>query len=391
MVWSSVFAFAVVALIFGLGDVVAAKTKGVMSSVLTAILIFLIFGGALKLLPQDLMNLSGLMQLIPTFGMALILVNVGSLLDINDLRSEWRTVLISLLSVIGVVVVAFTAGTAIFGREFSLIATAPTAGGMAATMMLTEAANQAERPDLAAVAAAVMALQILVGLPIASFCLRKEAKRFLGASVQEGTTERKRINFRLLPNTPKILDTPAIHLARIAIIGLLAQLCTKLTGISTGVTYLVFGLVFSAIGFVEKGSLRTAGGEGILMLATYASVTASFVSMTFAQFGKILVPVIGFLLISAVAVCIVATLVGKIFKWSPWLAIPIGLACMFGYPVTYAVAMEVSAGAAKGRDDAEEVEAKLVKYLLPKMLIAGVVSVSIASVVIAGMIIPILF
>ena len=391
MAWTSVFAFAIVAAIFGLGDVIAEKTKGVFSSVLTAILVLLILGGALKLLPSNLMELSGLVQLIPTFGMALILVNVGSLLDINDLRSEWKTVIVALCGLVGIVILSLTIGQPLFGREFSLTALAPTAGGIAATMILTEAANQAGRADLASVAAAVMALQILVGLPIASFCLRKEAQRYIESNEADSLKEHKRISLRIIPPTPSILDKSTIHLARIAIVGFLAQLCTTYTGISTGVTYMLFGIIFGAIGFVERGSLAKAGGEGLLMLATYASITTSFVSMTLAQFGKLLVPVFGFLLMSAVAISILAILAGKLLKWSPWLSVAVGLCCMLGYPVTYAIATEVSLGVSKGRENEEEDRNKLTKHLLPKMLISGVVSVSIVSVIIAGIVAPIIF
>ncbi len=394
MTWTPILAFAVVAAVFGLGDLIAAKTKGVVSSMITVILVLLLLGGGLNVLPPNLMDLSGLMGLIPTFGMALILVNLGSMLNLNDLKREWKTVLVSFAGVIGIALIYMTLGATIFGREQALVAMAPTAGGMAATMMLTEAANGAGRPDLAAFVAAVMALQMLVGIPISSFCLRREANRFLnvgGHKLEQVTGVGKEINIRLLPQTPAALDIPTIHMARLAVVGFLALLCTQLTGLSTGVTFLVGGILFGAIGFVEPGALKRAGGEGLLMLATYASVAASFVSMTFAQFGKMLLPVVGLLLLGAAGVIVVASLVGKLLKWSPWLSIAVGLSCMFGYPVTYAIAMEVSAGVVKGKNFIEEEEQRVVKHLLPKMIVAGTVSVSIASVLLAGAIIPIVF
>lgn len=325
--------------------------------------------------------------------MGLILVNVGSMLDLNELRTEWKTVLVSLSGVIGIVLADFTLGSVFFGREQALCAAVPTAGGMAATMLLTEAANQAQRADLAAFGAAVMAFQILIGLPISSACLRKEALGFLAAGGHRsaGGKEKKRVSFRLLPKTPKALDVPSFHLARLAIVGALAQFCSGLTGISTGVTFLLFGVVFGAVGFLEKGSLRTAGGEGLLMLATYASITAGFVGMNLAQFGRLLIPVAGLLILGAAGVIAVSVLVGVLLKWSPWLSVAVGLSCMFGYPSTYAVATEVAAGVMKDRNFTPEEEKRILDHLLSKMLIAGMVSVSLASVILAGIIIPILF
>lgn len=393
MTWMPILSFAVIAAVLGIGDLVASKTKGIISSVIVAILIFLVFGGCLHLLPHNLMEQSGLVSLIPTFGMGLILVNVGSLLDLNELRTEWKTVLVSLGGVIGIVIVDFTLGIVFFGREQALCAAVPTAGGMAATMLLTEAANHAQRADLASFAAAVMAFQILIGLPISSVCLRKEALGFLAAGGHKIECEkgRRRINYRILPKPPKIMDVPSFHLARLAIVGALAQLCSRVTGISTGVTFLLFGAVFGAVGFLEKGSLRTAGGEGLLMLATYASITASFVGMNLVQFGRMLIPVGGLLLLGAVGVIAVSSLMGYLLKWGPWLSIAVGLSCMFGYPSTYAVATEVAAGVTRGQDFTPEEEKRILDHLLSKMLIAGMVSVSLASVILAGIIIPILF
>lgn len=394
MSWSPILAFAVIALIFGVGDIVAAKTRGVISSVLMAIILFLVFGSTLKLLPPDLMNQSGLMSLIPTFGMALILVNVGSMLDLNDLKREWKTVVVSLAGVVGLVAIYFTVGAALFGREYALGAMGPASGGMAATMILTAAANEAGRADLAGFVASVMALQILVGLPIASFCLRKEANRFLdagGNEMEKMMEEGRKLSIRILPPTPELFDTPNLHLARVAIVGFIAYTVTGLTGIATGITYLAGGILFAALGVIEPGAVRRAGAEGLLMLATYCSVAASFVSMTLAQFGGMLPAVIGLLLLGAVGVSIFSVVLGKVLKWSPWLSIAVGIGCMLGYPNNYAAAMEVASGVARGRGLDKAGEQKLVDHLLPKMIVSCVVSVSVASVVIAGAVAPVLF
>lgn len=394
MTWSPILAFAVVAMVFGFGDIVAAKSHGIINSILVAIIVFLILGGGMHLFPADLMNTSGLMDLIPTFGMALILVNVGSMLDLNDLRREWRTICISLAGVIGIIVIYLTMGSVLFGRELALAAMGPASGAMAATLMLTAAANEAGRADLAAFIAAVMALQILIGLPVASFCLRREANRFVamgGHKTAIKEQEHKKWSIRIVPATPDVWNTPNIHLARIAIVGVAAYTVTQLTGISTGITYLVGGILFAALGIIEPYALKNAGGDSLLMLATCASVTASFVSMSMEQFGTMLIQVIGLLLIGAVGVCIFSVLLGLLLKWSPWLSMAVGICCMLGYPATYSVAMEIASGISREKELSEEEKGCLVRYLLPKMVVSGTISVSIASVLLAGAVIPVLF
>ena len=83
--------------------------------------------------------------------------------------------------------------------------------------------------------------------------------------------------------------------------------------------------------------------------------------------------------------------VGKLFKWSPALSIAAGFSCMFGYPITYTVAMEVVQGVTDGGDYTEQEVQRLTDYVLPKMLIAGVTTVSVASVVLAGVVAPMIF
>ncbi len=394
MTWLPIMAFTAVAVIYAIGDYVAVKTKGVVSSILVAIALLLLFGGTLQLLPGDLMELSGLSGMIPTFGMGLILVNVGSLMNLNDMRKEWKTVVISLAGIGGIILLDLTFGTAVFGREKALTAIPPTAGGAAVTMLISEAAQEAGRPDLGSFAAAVTALQVLIGLPVASFCLRKAAKAFIedGGHKRDEKTGGKEIDLRIFPRlTGALANSGTMHFARLGVVAVLAQLCTNVTGISTGVTFLVFGIIAGALGIVEKGSLRTAGGEGILMLATYAYVASSFVTMKFSDFGELLVPVLGLLVIGAAGVIALSAAAGRLLKWNPYLAVAVGVACLFGYPVTYAVAMEVAQGVTKDAGFTKEEEQRVVDYLLPKMLVAGVVSVSLTSVILGGMIIPFLF
>ena len=232
MTWLPIMAFTVIAVIYAIGDYVAAKTKGVISSILVAIALLLLLGGTLQLLPADLMELSGLSGMIPTFGMGLILVNVGSLMNLNDLRREWKTVAVSLAGIAGMIVLDMTVGMAVFGFERAVAAIPPTAGGTAVTMLMTEAAQEAGRPDLASFVAAVNAIQVLIGLPIASFCLRKAATRFIadGGHQRDVKTSGREINLRVVPQLKGPLATSStMHFARIGVVAVLAQLSSAPT------------------------------------------------------------------------------------------------------------------------------------------------------------------
>lgn len=384
--------FTAIAVCFAIGDVISKKTKGIISSLVVAILIFIIFGGTFEILPADLCDVSGLTNIINAFGMSLILVNVGSTLDLNDLKAEWKTVLVALASVAGIIVLDFTLGSALFGKAAAYTSSATTAGGMVACIMVTGAANEAGQPDIATLAAAICALQMLIGLPISCICLRRAGVRFVNAgkhqlALDDGKAA-KRINFRLLPQTPASLNIPNVHLARLGIVAVAATLLAKATGISSSITCLVLGILCGAIGIVDRGCLRTAGAEGLITTGTYAIVLTSFLTMKIWEFGELLIPVFGLLLLGAVGVAVAASLFGLIFKWDPWLSIGVGFACMFGYPGTYEVSVGIVEGIAKERGMNDNEKQRLTDYILPKMLISGIVSISIVSIVLAGIVIP---
>lgn len=388
-----IIAFAAIALTFSLGDFIALKTKGIVSSFIVAILVFITFGGVLKIFPPEMMDTSGLIAVIPTFGMALILTNLGSSLDLNELKSEWKTILIALAGVLGIVIVCFTAGQMIFGRVYALSAIAPIAGGIVAAMISTETATAAGKVEIAAFIASILSIQKLVGLPIASYCLKKSADHYISAGKLERGAHSggKKLSIRIIPEFPKTLDTPTMHFARLALVAVLAQLLAKTTHLDGTLSYLLCGVLGSATGFLEKNCLKKAGGDGIVLLATYAYVSKAFLTITFSQFSHILVIVLGLLFMSAVGIAVISTVMGKVLGHDMYLSVATGLCCMFGYPVTYTTAIEVVNAAQMTHKLSDEDAARLTDYYLPKMIISGVTSVSIVSVIVANMIAPLIF
>ncbi len=389
-----IIAFAAIAFTFALGDFIALKTRGIVSSIIVAIAVFITFGGVLKFFPPDMMDTSGLIGVIPTFGMALILTNLGSSLDLNELKSEWKTILIALAGILGIVAVCFTAGQALFGRAYALSAVAPIAGGIVAAMISTEAATAAGKVEIAAFIASILSIQKLIGLPIASYCLKKSADRYIAAGKLTGGNAHsngKKLSLRFIPDFPKTMDTPTTHFARLAIVAVLAQLLAKTTHLDGTLSYLLCGVLGSATGFLEKNSLKKAGGDGIVLLATYAYVTKAFLTLTFAEFSYILIVVLGLLLMSAVGIAAISTLMGKALGHDMYLSIATGLCCMFGYPVTYTTAVEMVNAAQLTHNLSDDEAARLTDYYLPKMIISGVTSVSIVSVIVANIIAPLIF
>lgn len=391
---TAIVAFAIVALAFALGDWVAVKTKGIISSFVVVILFLLIGGGILGIIPGDVVATSGLSGIIGTFGMALLLTNLGSTLNLSELRREWQTVVVSLAGLIGIIIICWTVGQMIFGRETALAAIAPITGGVVATLLSTDAATAAGRADVALFVTCVMGLQNLIGIPISSICLKKSAKKYVEAGNLKKAAEvstAKDIDIKFVPDTPASLDSSATHFCRLAVAAGLAVYLGMWTGINTTLLYLVVGALAGATGLIERDSLKKAGANGLVLLAAYAYVAKDFASMTLTQFTDILPSVVGMLCLGVIGIAIVAPLVGKLFKWDIHLSIATSIACMFGYPVTFAIPVEVTNGTKIDMKLTDEEAEKLQAYLMPKMVVAGVTSVSITSVIIAGVLIPMIF
>lgn len=386
--------FAIVAIIFSIGDAVSYKTKGIVSSLIVVILVLILFGGTLKILPADLMETSGLLTMIPTFGMPLILTGLGSTINLADLVKEYKTVLISLGSVLGLFLIGIFIGPMIFSREYALASLPSICGGTVATMLMGEAAKVAGRTDLQGYISAVNALQVLIGLPLASFLMRRGALDYANKNLNSQNNillNTSSQTFPLINNIPAFLETPVGHLARLSIFAVLADVLAKATGIPATITYLLVGCIAASIGFISVGALEKGGAQHILMLATYAMVTESFLTMNFKEFYGILFPVFGMLILCSIGIVAVSYPLGKFLKLNPFLSCALGFSCMLGYPLTFAVAYEITKGISKERNFSEKEEQIMYQHLVPKMVISGIISVSIASVVMASMIIPKLF
>ena len=102
MSFTPISAFAVVVLCFAIGEVISYKTKGYVSSFIFAIAVVIFFGSSVHLFPEDLIEIAGLSNILTTFGMGLMFVSVGSNLKFSELLAEWKTIVVSLVSLLGV-------------------------------------------------------------------------------------------------------------------------------------------------------------------------------------------------------------------------------------------------------------------------------------------------
>lgn len=396
--WTPLFSVMILAAVFGLGDYVAFKTKGIISGIIVAAIIYLA-GFWTGIIPTTTAADTGLTTLMSSFGMALIVTHLGTLIDINDLLKEWRTVVIALTGIVGVGIIMFTIGTAVFGKEYALSAAPPITGGIVAAIIVSATATAANLPQFGAFAMLVVAFQMFVGIPITSFMLKKVAHDFLNKEPMEAKSskELKKLSFRLIPESKSNFSSLNVGIAKIAAVACVAFWISSLTVIPGStptnyylnpyVAYLLFGIIFTEIGFLEKNALNVNQTYGLFMLGTLALVPNSFATITPSALLEMIWPIVGLLLLGAIGISIFATIAGKLLRYSVPLSIALGLTAMMGYPGTYILSMEC----VNALDASDEDKERVKNYILPKMLVGGFTTVTVASVVFAGVIAPMIF
>lgn len=164
----SLIALTIILVVFGVGDIIAVKTKSVLSMLFTASVIFLVsfwLG-----LPQSIF-LDSMMIDLGNLLIVLLLVHMGTLMNIEQLKQQWKTVLIALSAVVGIALFVPLIGGFIIGFEEALIAAPPISGGIIASIIMGDAANELGLSNLALLAALIVVVQGFVGFPLASYFL----------------------------------------------------------------------------------------------------------------------------------------------------------------------------------------------------------------------------
>lgn len=398
-VWTPLFSLAVFLMIFSAGDVISYKTKGLISSILVGSVVYLI-GFWTNIIPADSVSSTYLPSILTSFVVALLLVNLGTAINLDQLISEWKTVLTAFIGLAGLAFISFTASTWLFGREYALSAASPIAGGTIAAIITQEAAVAAGKPEMGGFAMLVVSFQMFIGMPVASFLLKREATRMLSnreLMKNLGDTQERKIKIRIFPELAPQLQTTVILTCKVAMVAVLAYWIASATVIpgsnptnyylNPNIAYLLFGILFSELGFLEKGALQKANIYGFTMICMFTLAPNSFVSVTPAVFMKMLVPLIGTLVLGTLGIALFSAVAGKFLGYSVELSVAIGLTALLGYPSTQIITDEVVAALSASTEE----KAAISDVLLPKMLVGGFATVTIASVIFAGIVTPLIF
>src|SRR5699024_3269940 len=151
--------------------------------------------------------------------------------------------------------------------------------------------------------------------------------------------------------------------------------------ISPYVLCLLFGIIATSIGFLERQVLEKANGFGLAMMALMLFIFDGLKNATPAMMLEILYPLIGCIVLGLIGMYIFSFFIGKILKVSKEMAFAVSLTALYGFPADYIITKEVIDALTTDEKERQV----LTEHILPPMLVGGFISVTIVSVILAGL------
>lgn len=385
-------------IILYLGDIVSTRTKAwVPSMFVCAVLILL---GYWSFFPKDIVARAGIPDVVAIMFMYLLIVNMGTLLSVKELLRQWKTILISMSGIVGIIIVAIIIGYLFFDYNTVIVAIPPLVGGIVSAIIMADGAKTAGLDSLAVFAILIYVMQGFVGYPLTSIMLKREGRKVLQKyragtwssvddtkgqldSKEDITTDVNPMP-RLFAKIPVSYNSTYFIFLRIAIVGFLAYFCSEVlkpvVSVSPFVLCLLFGVIASSLGFLERHPLKKAGGFGLAVMGLMLFIFNTLSRATPQMLVGLITPLVVFILTAVVGMFIFSVIVGWVLKVSKEMAFSIALTALYGFPADYIITTEVINNLTNDQTEKD----MLTSHMLPPMLIGGFISVTIVSVVLAG-------
>ena len=372
--------------VFAIGDVLAVLTKAKLSSVFVALMLFLV-GFLTGVIPPDIIEQAGLSQ-VARWGAGFIIFHMGTVVNLAELKREWRTVVMAIIAM-AVAVLSIFLVIPIIGKDAALVSIPIVNGGIIATQIMTQAAMQKSMAMAAALGAIIYAVQKFVGTPPASFFGLKEAEKILAeyrAGKRNGAGE---VVEEQVPKAPSLYDRLGLDkyftnftcLGVTAFFAWIAVLIGKSTGVSYSIWALFLGAAVKQLGLVPDRILDRGKASGFFNMAVFAAIIPSLAKIKIEDLSMLAFQTT---VIFGAVVIGTFTLIYFLPTWkivgSRNLAVGIATGQLLGFPATYLIANEIANAATT--DEAER--AVVLKKIMPAYVVSGLATVTTVSIVIAG-------
>lgn len=393
-----VVAFGIVMLVWTIGELVSKKTNALISMMLVASIIFLV-GFATDLFPHDLIANSGLLGLGNAV-VGIIIVHLGTMMSITDLKAQWRTFFIGVVTVVVMTMVLLLVGMQLFDTNVAVAGTASITGGTLSILMVQDVAARiiADGGDsgilsgylLAVFPLLVLNMKNLVGFLVTANILKKEAKRvqteyrkgnlsFYEKEVEENTKE-DRVSI-----LPDFLQTAYATLFLLAMTVYISMKLSDLTqgNLNTFVIALLLGIALRHFKILKPNALSTTDTFGLLMISIMVIAFGPLADIVPSDLLTLIWPIMFYLIAGVVAIFVSSYFIGKSVGYSGPLSLAVGMTTFFGFPGTMVLTKE----AAEAVGESPEEIAVIEQNILPVMVTAGFSTVTITSVITGGIIV----
>ena len=392
-----VIAFVIVMLVWTVSDFVAKKTKSLLSSLFVASIIFLI-GFLTGIFPEDLLAASSLLALAGVV-VGFIIVHLGTMISLDDFKKQWKTFLVGVATVVGIGVALLLASLIFGGRisgaaedgyaqalDFVVAGTGALSGGTISVLIIQEAALGVGLTNIAVFPVLIAALQGLVGFPLTSIILRREAARLRGEH-RAGNLDPVVVEDTAAASAsrlPEALRTTAGTLFIVGVVVLISMGVNNLTDgiLNTFVVALVLGIALRTMGIFKPSVLAGIDALGLMMLAIMILIFGPLATVEPADVAALAFPLLLAFVFGVAGIAGFAALAGKLLGYSIPMSVAIGLTSLYGFPGTMILSQE----AARGAGETPEEVAAIEHEILPKMIVAGFSTVTITSVIVTSII-----
>lgn len=353
---NAVLAFTIVMFIWTISDFVSKKTKSLLSSLLA----------------------------LGTTVVGFIIVQIGTMISIEELKQQLKTVVVGVSAIIGIAVALLLVGPLFESRNYAIAAIGAVSGGTISIIIVQEAALALGLLSVAVLPFLISALQGLIGFPLTSIILRKEAKRLQG-EYRAGTLKTVKVEAKETEQKsklPEAFQTTAGTLFVVGVIVLISTLVNNLTGglLNTFIVALLLGVTLRAFGILKPNILTGIDAYGLMMLAILIIIFGPLATIEPQNLIDLIVPISLSFLVGVSGSILFAIVTGKLLGYSFLMSIAVGLTSLYGFPGTMILSQE----AAKSIAETEEERLAIEAQILPKMIIAGFSTVTITSVFITS-------
>jgi Kef-type K+ transport system membrane component KefB len=101
---------------------------------------FLLLLGFWTILPPTLLEDTGLFPVSALLA-PMFVVHLGTMLNLEEMKKEYKTVIIALAAVIAISLLLFFVGSGIIGQQYAASAAGPISGGLVAVLIVQETAG----------------------------------------------------------------------------------------------------------------------------------------------------------------------------------------------------------------------------------------------------------